>query len=462
MYFDGPSKMEGGKELFSNKTGIVVGFAADDRTVVISDRKGIEEFVLRPAGKGDKLAPALATAASGKYFLQVAVSIRSIPGIEQQLKGTPPVVAPLIAADLATLTVGMEVGAPKVSLAMVYPGESEAKDAETAMKSLCLQGKMELKKGKAEMESVLYRKLKDGQTHRPLTDLPEAGAALVGLGAFAQLEDMLDNPPVTRTGNRLGAEFVIPKEMTAFAGAYSAVGIGLLLPAVQKVREAAARMSGANNLKQIALAMHNMHDTYGAFPSAAPRFSPNAPADPKKRLSWRVHLLPYMEQNQLYQQFKLDEPWDSPANKKAAEHMPKFYADPRADAPPGMTYYKVFTGKDAMFDLTDKGRKIDSITDGTSNTIMVVAGGDPVPWTKPEDIEFDPTKNLPDLGKAFGGGINVAMADGSVRFLQLAGIKPETLKAMITPAGGEIIDNNELSSGRNLPTSFVPPKPVKK
>jgi prepilin-type processing-associated H-X9-DG protein len=302
---------------------------------------------------------------------------------------------------------------------------------------------------------VLNRKLKEGQTHRPLTELPEAGAALIGLGAFAQLEELLDNPPVKRTANALTADFTIPKEITSFAGAYSAVSIGLLLPAVQKVREAAARMSGQNNLKQIGLALHNYHDTYGHFPSAAPA-TPNGPKDPKKRLSWRVHILPFIEQDNLYKQFKLDEPWDSEANKKAAEAMPRVYMDPRADAPPGTTFYKVFTGKDAMFELSDRGRRITEITDGTSNTIMVVAGGEPVHWARPDDVEFDPTKPLPDLGKAFGGRINVLMGDGSVRLLDLNTLKPDTLKALITHNGGEVID---LDRDR-VPAAVIPIKPA--
>ena len=112
-----------------------------------------------------------------------------------------------------------------------------------------------------------------------------------------------------------------------------AILIGLLLPAVQKVREAAARASDANNLKQIGLAMHGFHDANGAFPPAAwgakaqwdNKPDPDTGRPKAGGLSWRVAILPYIEQQALYLRFKHDEPWDSPANKQLIPLMPKLY-----------------------------------------------------------------------------------------------------------------------------------------
>ncbi len=123
------------------------------------------------------------------------------------------------------------------------------------------------------------------------------------------------------------------------------VNIGLLLPAVQKVRESAARMQSSNNLKQISLAIDNYEAANGNMPAAAI-------CDPagKPLLSWRVAILPYIEQANLYSQFKLDEPWDGPNNSKLIAAMPKTYAlpgDPPAD---GQTHYRVFVGNGAAFD----------------------------------------------------------------------------------------------------------------
>ena len=87
--------------------------------------------------------------------------------------------------------------------------------------------------------------------------------------------------------------------------------------------DAARRAQSMNNLKQFALAMHNYHDTNGKFPAAS-----SFDKDGKPLLSWRVHVLPYLEQAELYKQFHLDEPWDSEHNKKLIEKMPNVLASP--------------------------------------------------------------------------------------------------------------------------------------
>ncbi|HVS35105.1 MAG TPA: DUF1559 domain-containing protein, partial [Gemmataceae bacterium] len=97
--------------------------------------------------------------------------------------------------------------------------------------------------------------------------------------------------------------------------------------AVDNVRDAARRATMVNDLKQLGLAVHNYHDANGAFPKPA-----IYDKDGKPLLSWRVMLLPYLEQNELYQQFHLDEPWDSDHNKKLLEKMPKVFAPPDSDA----------------------------------------------------------------------------------------------------------------------------------
>ena len=185
--------------------------------------------------------------------------------------------------------------------------------------------------------------------------------------------------------------------------------------------------------------MHGYHDVNQEFPAAA-IFS----ADGKPLLSWRVAILPYIEQDSLYQQFKLDEPWDSAHNKTLLKQMPATYAMPvgGAAAKQFATHYQVFAGKGSVFD-GKKGCRVADITDGTSNTFMIAEAADPVPWTKPADMPFDPKKPLPKVGGLYPNGFNVAFCDGSVHFLKKS-IKPDTLRALITRAGGEIIDSQEL------------------
>ncbi|MGD9126846.1 MAG: DUF1559 domain-containing protein [Planctomycetia bacterium] len=191
--------------------------------------------------------------------------------------------------------------------------------------------------------------------------------------------------------------------------------VALLLPAVQAAREAARRAASCNNLKQIALGMHNYTSAKKDFPQRA-NFDKNG----KPLLSWRVHILPYIEQQELYSKFKLDEPWDSPHNKKLIPLMPQIYRNPSSPFPVnnGKADYLVPTGPGSIFEGQNKTRFRD-ITDGTSHTILAVEV-DPdhaVTWTKPDDLKYDKTNPMAHLGKAHPGGFNAVFADGSVLFI---------------------------------------------
>jgi hypothetical protein len=200
---------------------------------------------------------------------------------------------------------------------------------------------------------------------------------------------------------------------------------------LQKMREAAARQTTMNNLKQIGLAIHNYHDVHGHYPPAAV-----VDKKGKKLLSWRVMILPYIEEERLYKQFKLDEPWDSEHNKKLIPQMPKTYADARGKIEAGRTHVKVFVGQDAGFDWV-RARKFADITDGMSNTILAAVAGESVVWTKPDDFEFDAENAVPDLKKPFAN-VLVLMFDGSVRVLNPKNSE-ETLKRVIQRNDGQPI-----------------------
>ena len=168
--------------------------------------------------------------------------------------------------------------------------------------------------------------------------------------------------------------------------------VALLLPAVQAAREAARRTSCANNLRQFGLAAHNFHDTYNALPYGVLRnqgVAGNPPGFPHPwQLEGRVRpnpgdypryalmhqLLPYIEQQALYQQFHLDEPWDSPNNRPLVEQMPAVFASQTMPLPPGQTSYLAFAHEQSIFPGNKKVWFAD-VTDGTSNTIMCVQAG---------------------------------------------------------------------------------------
>jgi hypothetical protein len=189
--------------------------------------------------------------------------------------------------------------------------------------------------------------------------------------------------------------------------------------AVTKVRDAATRTRITNNLKMIAIAAHAYHDAYNTMPPAA--------FGPAGKLSWRVALLPYLEEGELYKQFKLDEPWDSEHNKKLLTKIPKVYAPLVGEAPPGHTFVRAFSGPGAVFPAPPGRVTLAAITtmNGTSNTIMVVDTGEPVPWTAPDELVYDP-KAPPRLGAQTPGGFLAAMCDGQVRFFRY-NFPPETI-----------------------------------
>ena len=227
------------------------------------------------------------------------------------------------------------------------------------------------------------------------------------------------------TGNEIRARIAIPADQP-YQQAFTAAAV--------KLRSAAARAQSMNNLKQISLALHNYHKANGSFPPAAVVNKAGKPM-----LSWRVLILPYIEQGVLYKQFKLDEPWDSPTNIKLLDKMPRVYAEtvPTA-AKANETHYKVFVGNGAAFDLL-RGAKFKDFEDGTSNTILVVTASAPSPWTKPDDLAYDPEQDPKALlGFHHSSRVLVSFADGDVRGLSRE-FRKTTLHGAITRAGGEVL-----------------------
>jgi type II secretory pathway pseudopilin PulG len=214
------------------------------------------------------------------------------------------------------------------------------------------------------------------------------------------------------------------------------VGLALLLPAVQQAREAARRTQCKNNLRQIGLALHNYHETYGAFPPAYV-----ADASGKPMHSWRVLILPFLDQQGLYNEYNLAEPWDGPNNSRLLARIPPQYicvSNP-TDAGSTNTAYAAAFGTRCVFRGFEPVN-LREITDGASNTLLVVEAADAgIPWMKPEDVDI--TKH-PSLGDSSGfsshhtGGVHGLMCDGQVRFIPNA-IDPQTLKALFTRDGGE-------------------------
>ncbi|PQO26702.1 hypothetical protein C5Y96_19650 [Blastopirellula marina] len=262
-------------------------------------------------------------------------------------------------------------------------------------------------------------------------------------------ESMIDALRPKKEGNSLVLNFQQNEEAVMGANvAVIGVLIALLLPAVQAAREAARRVQASNNMKQIGLAMHNFHDTFGSLPAQA-----KTDAEGKPLLSWRVMILPFIEQGTMFDQFHMDEPWDSEHNKQFIKQMPEAYRRPNSKAPAGYTTYLVPVGKGMAFEpdskptpegqMMTKGLGFQHFTDGLSNTAMCVEVNDDhaVIWTKPSDLEVDLMNVWNGLGEAQLGGFNGLFADGSVQFIS-KNVGDKFLKLWFQRNDGQVLPRN--------------------
>lgn len=221
------------------------------------------------------------------------------------------------------------------------------------------------------------------------------------------------------------------------------LGLALLLASATAAQDPPSKdetRTVRRNLKAIGEAFHQFHGIAGGFPTD------RADKAGKPLLSWRVLILPELEENELFRQFNLDEAWDGPTNKPLAAKMPAVYAPVRGKPKPGETFYQVFTGPKSLFDGKTL-RTMRSITDGAANTGMVFEAATSVPWTKPGDLAFDEAKDLPKLGGVFGGVCHVVLCDGIVKALRTDADATE-LKRLIMPADGHPVDFKKLTTGK--------------
>ena len=421
------TKTVGGKECYSMADGSAPVYlhAASSKLWIMGTEGYLPKVLSAMDGGGSGSLSTILTGVPMEGDVQVVIDMKPIAPllsqvVQMQMREAPPFLQRLPEAIPLIDAVWNTVDLEKMNFDTFANWTIKAKSEQAA----------------GEIESIIKETLDDTATQLVAmgqASITEDDAMSTAMRSYiARLADELKPMlMLQRDGDLLKS----PKIESAPNVATVGVLVGLLLPAVQSAREAARRMTASNNLKQIGLAIHNYHSAYRKLPFGAIRDD-----DGKPLLSWRVAILPFIEQQALYEQFHLDEPWDSDHNRALIEQMPDVFTDPSNLPMPGKTVFQVPSGKGLMQDDSLEQIRFRDILDGLSNTVMVTetALSDAVTWTQPVDWEVDMENVLEGTGEAHANGFHVLLGDGAVIFIAKS-IDQTLFRGLLTRAGKEVI-----------------------
>lgn len=318
--------------------------------------------------------------------------------------------------DAVLLHLGMDGRSSAMELTVVAIDESAAEQIESIIENSLLEAQV-------MANAAIQEQLNASNASPAMRQATEAYAERMSALVMNAIEP-----------TRVGTDLSIAVE-SEIGIATTGVLVGLLLPAVQAARQAARRMQSSNNIKQIMLSMHNYHATYNELPASA-----IADEDGNPLLSWRVALLPFMEEQELYDQFKLDEPWDSEHNLALAQQIPSVCESVGMPVEPGHTIYQAVVGDTTGLKPMQRTH-FRNFLDGLSNSILILETNpeQAVLWTKPEDLAIDLDEPLNGLGQVWQGGFHVGMGDGAVKFISEQ-IDHDLFRKLLTRAGNERVD----------------------
>jgi Protein of unknown function (DUF1559) len=409
---DAPRKWPDARGFYRSGGAGELAHYADDKTLVLLS-EGLADKYLAGFAKGRTGWPFTAelSKAASAHGLYVSANLDKLPSDAKADFGE---FRDLLSAKALTLTANLRGKELSASARATYPSPAAAAAAQKQLQGLIGEAKGAMK----NIDRELGRELR-----------PIAGALKP---VFAEAERVVGGaqPAVSGSDLTLSASYKADFDIAA-----------LVADAVKQLKEKAPLDNALNNYKQVGLGLHNFESATLALPvhaigaNGVPVKGPND----KALLSWRVAILPYIEQDNLYRQFKLDEPWDSENNKKLIPMMPKIYAP--ATKPPakeGYTHMQMLIGPGG----TPLGTKLVGILDGTSNTLAVVEAAEPVIWTKPDDLVVPFKYNAGELRKKFGGEFPnmfpVLFWDGSTRFMS-GNVSEKTLSLLCFPSDGQVI-----------------------
>jgi Protein of unknown function (DUF1559) len=398
----------------------------DNQTMVFGSEDALVRFFdeNRERGAAGPLQSALQEAA-GTHHAVIGLNPQLLakePGVGL----VPPPVQKLLEARCATWSFDLDKET-RLALRLDYAKEDDAKAGEKALKDTLEMARAALTQPIDELEKML----KKPAERAPLAELPENFGQLVALGFLREMDGLLKDAPIQRQG----ASVLMPikykgldsgNAMVASMAAITLIGTR----ANQTFLTVGAELSGTGkdpseqHLKKLADALDKYHKEKGSYPPAA-----IYDRDGRPLLSWRVALLPYLGEDALYKEFKLDEPWDSLHNKKLLKRLPA-----ALKAPNIYERYKscdlVFTGTGTFF----PGKKGAKNTDAPATAaLLVLADADKaVYWSKPVDLPYADDQPLPELfGKNSFNNVRVIQADGKVRSFRKTEMDEKALRALI-------------------------------
>jgi hypothetical protein len=219
------------------------------------------------------------------------------------------------------------------------------------------------------------------------------------------------------------------------AASLAAVEVSMVMPLAWTARFNLDRLRSNENLESLGVALAQYDSVFRRLPAD----SAGAAGEPL--LSWRVHLLPFLGELELYKSLRLDEPWDSPYNRRLAARMPSVYRNPRISlrGREDYTNYLAVKGPGTLF-AEDRPLALADCSDGADQTVLVIeaASDRSVVWTQPADLLADPSDPRAGLSGLAGGGCLALFADGAVRHIDLAAVTDQTLRALFTCSGGDV------------------------